>query len=119
MERNTWSDIYPASKVIGDRVRNLRGEDVGKIEDLVVDPEDGRIAYAVLSFGGVMGIGDKYFAIPWHMLRPGRDEKEFMLDIDKDKLKNAPGFDKDHWPKTNDRNWLRDVYRFYNQKTYW
>ena len=113
------TDIYAASDVIGDRVRNMDGEDVGKIEDLVIDPEEGRIAYAVLSFGGVLGMGDKYFAIPWHSLRPGSDEKEFMVDIDKDRLKNAPGFDKDHWPRPNDRKWLGEVYGFYNEKKYW
>ena len=92
-----------ASTLIGDRVVNLKGEDLGKIEDFMLDPEQGRVGYAVLSFGGFLGMGDKLFAVPMQALKLAREEKRFILDVDKERLKNAPGFDKNHWPDMSDR----------------
>jgi hypothetical protein len=64
----------------------------------MIDLEQGRVAYAVLSFGGFLGIGDKLFAVPWRALRIDEAEHEFILDMDRDALADAPGFDKDNWP---------------------
>lgn len=111
--------ILSASTLIGDKVSNSAGEDLGKIEEIMIDVNRGRIAYAVLSFGGFLGIGDKYFAIPWEMLSLNSEKKKFYLDIPKEKLKNAPGFDKDNWPRTPDKNYLSDVYNYYGIKSYW
>jgi hypothetical protein len=109
--------------MIGDPVKNMQGEDLGKIEELMIDRDSGRVAYAVLSFGGVLGLGDKLFAIPWDALRLSTEEKAFFLDVDKEQLKNAPGFDKDNWPGTNGGNdtdgWLVEVYEYYGYEPYW
>src|SRR5919108_5634804 len=72
----------------GYRVVNPVGEDLGKIEDIVIDMESGRIAYAVLSFGGFLGFGDKFFAIPWDVLRPSSTEEAFILHTDREALAN-------------------------------
>ncbi len=93
------------STLAGDSVRNATGEDLGEIEDVMVDLDTGRIAYAVLSFGGIVGMGDKLFAIPWEALQISRDEHKFILDVSKDMLKKAPCFDKDNWPDTSDPEW--------------
>jgi hypothetical protein len=85
----------------------------------MLDVPSGRIAYAVLSFGGVIGFGDKLFAIPWSALTLDADRKCFILDIDKERLKNAPGFDKNHWPAMADATWARQVHSFYNRAPYW
>lgn len=108
-----------ASTIIGDAVENSSGEHLGKIEELMIDVEQGRIAYAVLSFGGFMGLGDKLFAIPWNALRINTQEHKFVLEADKNTLEAAPGFDKDNWPDMADPSWGSDIHRYYGQQPYW
>jgi len=107
------SRVLSTSTLIGDTVKNREGENLGKIEELMIDLETGRIAYMVLSFGGFLGLGDKFFAIPWDSFTFKPEEKEFLLDIKKEKLKNAPGFDKDNWPDMADPEWRTDIHTFY------
>src|SRR3982074_3029198 len=95
-------EIMDAATLIGDSVVNSSGEDLGKIEAIMLDVTSGRIAYAVLSFGGFLGMGAKLFAIPWPALALDAGEKRFVLGVSKDRLENAPGFDKDHWPAMAD-----------------
>jgi len=91
-------DFLSASTIKGDKVVNAAGEDLGKIEELMIDLRDGRLAFAVLSFGGFLGLGDKLFAIPWQALRLKLHDHAFVLDVPKDVLEKAEGFDKDNWP---------------------
>jgi len=111
--------VLSSSTLSGDPVRNTRGEDLGKIEDFMIDLERGKIAYAVLSFGGVLGVGDKLFAVPWRALAVDTDRKCFVLNVPKDRLKSAPGFDKDNWPDITDAEWGTQVNSFYGTKPYW
>jgi hypothetical protein len=97
----------------------LEGDDIGKIHELMIDMSYGRVAYAVLQFGGVMGLGDKLFAIPWEAFSAGDDSDEYVLNVDKEVLKDAKGFDKDDWPKTADYRWLDETYDFYGYEPYW
>jgi len=114
------ADIYRASKLIGADVENPQGEKLGDIKDVVFDPETGRIRYAVLAFGGFLGLGEKYFAVPWTALTSKAGEKgDFILNIDREKLKNAPGFDKNNWPNMADRSWAKQIYAYYGVKPYW
>jgi len=108
-----------ASTLAGDKVFNLAGEDLGEIEDFMLDVESGRIAYAVLSFGGVLGIGDKLFAVPPEVLTLDQEKRCFILDADKNELKDAPGFDKNNWPDFADQSWGTSVYSYYGRKPYW
>ncbi len=111
--------VLSATTMIGDDVTNSAGEDLGKIEEIMLDVEKGRIAYAVVSFGSFLGIGGKYFAVPWEKLRLDTVQKQFLLNVSKGTLENAPGFDKDNWPKTPDYDYMRDIYNHYNAKIYW
>jgi sporulation protein YlmC with PRC-barrel domain len=111
--------VLSATTMIGDRVTNRSGENLGKIEELMIDLGRGNVAYAVLSFGGVLGMGDKLFAIPFQALKLDADHECFVLDVDKEKLKNAPGFDKDHWPSTADRTWGSQIHSFNGYRPYW
>jgi len=111
--------VLSASTLAGDRVINASGEDIGKIDEIMIDTPTGRIAYAVLSFGGFLGMGDKLFAIPWNRLALDEGNKVFRLDVDKDTLKRAPGFDKDHWPDMADRSWGTEIYKYYHSEPYW
>jgi sporulation protein YlmC with PRC-barrel domain len=101
----------------GMKVKNKDGDELGKIEDLVIELDDGHVSYAALSFGGFLGVGNKLFAIPWNALevKTGKDGKDrhFMLAVDKERLKEAPGFDKGHWPDLADPNWSKDIDKFY------
>ena len=111
--------VLAADTLTGDKVVNLQKEDLGKIEHLMIDLERGRIAYAVLPFGGFLGMGDKLFAIPWSALALDTVEKRFILNVDKELLKRAPGFDKDHWPNMADQVWGAKVFTYYGAKPYW
>lgn len=92
------SGVLKASDLIGMNVQGTDGKNLGDIKDLVIDPEEGGIEYAVLEFGGFAGIGDKYFAVPWEALQLDETNKKLSLDVHKKDLKNAPGFDKNNWP---------------------
>jgi sporulation protein YlmC with PRC-barrel domain len=105
--------------LIGSKVKNAQGEDLGKVEEIVLDLEEGQIAYAVLSFGGFLGMGDKLFAIPAETLKRRASDNAIVLDVDKDRLKKAPGFDKNNWPSLSDRAWLVSVYEYYGLPPYW
>jgi sporulation protein YlmC with PRC-barrel domain len=111
--------VLAADTLTGDKVVNLQNEDLGKIEHLMIDLGTGRIAYAVLSFGGFLGMGDKLFAIPWSALTVDTLEKRFILQVDKELLKRAPGFDKEQWPNMADRAWGTQVFKYYGAKPYW
>lgn len=108
-----------ADTIDGNDVCNTFGEKLGHLKGIMLDVEHGRIAYAVLSVGGVLGMGDKLFAIPWSALTLDTENKEFVLDANKDKLKNAPGFDKDHWPSMADPNWAKSIHSYYGVRHYW
>src|ERR1035437_10116948 len=111
--------VLAASTLAGDSVRNAAGEDLGKLDELMIDIPCGRVAYAVLSFGGVLRMGNKLFAVPWSALKVDQDEKCFILNVDKTKLENAPGFDKDNWPNMADTTWGSEVSRYYGVTPYW
>lgn len=111
--------VLSAGTLAGDSVRNRAGDGLGKIEEIMLDLESGRVAYAVLSFGGFLGIGDKLFAVPWEALELNTAEHEFILDVDKQTLQNAPGFDKDNWPDMADLTWAAQVHAHYGQDPYW
>lgn len=106
-----WNEggIYPnlplryltASSMIGEKVRNDRDEHLGEVKDIMLDITTGKIDYFVIEFGGFLGIGIKYFAIPFRLIRVDAEKKQFIFNQSKDALEKAPGFDMDHWPDTN------------------
>ena len=111
--------VLSAGSVCGDDVVNGAGEDLGKIEEIMLDVDDNRIAYAVLSFGGFLGFGDKLFAVPWNALELDADNKRFVLNVSKERLEDAPGFDKDNWPNFADRSLGQQIYDYYSTDVYW
>lgn len=111
--------VLSASTITGDEVVNSSGDDLGKIEDLMIDVDEGRVSYAVLSFGGFLGMGNKLFAVPWEALTVDTLNKRMILDIAKERLESAPGFDKDHWPDMADRTWGETIHSHYGQRPYW
>ena len=112
-------ELMGADTLEGDRVVNTRGEDLGKITDIMLDVQRGRIAYAVLSVGGFLGIGDKLFAVPWGAMALDIERKCFVLDIEKDRLDVSHGFDKARWPSMADTTWATRVHEYYSARPYW
>ena len=112
-EAKDKSGVLKASDLIGMKVVGTDGKNLGKVRDLVIDPYDGQIDYAVLDFGGFLGIGDKYFAVPWEALQKSDNGKKIALDTTKRDLKKAPGFDKKHWPDLRERQQVVIIYEFY------
>ena len=111
--------VMAASTLDGNKVMSADGEDVGKIKDIMLDVYTGRIAYAVMSSGGFLGIGDKLLAIPWNALTLDTDRKCFHLGVAAEAVKNAPGFDKDHWPSMADVAWASELHSYYGSAPYW
>jgi sporulation protein YlmC with PRC-barrel domain len=111
--------LMGAETLTNENVVNRAGEDLGKIEKIMLDIDTGRVAYAVLSFGGFIGIGDKLFAIPWSALKLDPFYRRFILDVPKEQLKDAPGFDQDHWPTMADTSWANDIHTYYGSRPYW
>ena len=108
-----------ASHVIGRDVVNPKGENLGDIKEVMLDPGTGRIVYAVVAFGGFLGMGDKLFAVPFSAFAYDDEQEEYVLDVPKEQLKNAPGFDAAAWPSMAGEQWNRDVYSYYGAAPYW
>ncbi|MES2935773.1 MAG: PRC-barrel domain-containing protein [Pseudomonadota bacterium] len=106
-------ELMGANTLIGNSVRNLQDEDLGDIKEIMLDTRTGEVAYAVMSLGGVFTIGEKLFAIPWSALTLDTANHGFILDIDKERMENAPGFDTDDWPDMADQTWANHVHTYY------
>src|SRR5215467_3876859 len=115
----TYRRVLSASTLAGDSVRNSAGESLGKVDEIMIDIPTGKVAYAVLSFGGVLRMGNKLFAVPWNALKVDEDEKCFILDVDKQTLESAPGFDKSNWPDMADTSWGTKVFQHYGATPFW
>jgi sporulation protein YlmC with PRC-barrel domain len=111
--------VLAASTLAGDTVKNSAGVDLGKIDEIMIDIPTGRVAYAVLSFGGFLRMGNKLFAVPWDSLTVDEDQKYFVLDVDKSHLENAPSFDKDNWPDMADPSFWTKICSYYGRTHHW
>lgn len=105
--------LMGANTLVGNDVYNRQDEDLGEIKEIMLDVLAGRISYAVLSYGGILGMGEKLFAVPWAALTLDTVNKRFTLDVSKDRLENAPGFDKNDWPNMSDETWAKDIHTYY------
>ena len=111
--------VMSASTLTGDSVVNMQNEDLGKIEHIMLDLATGRVAYAVLSFGGFLGVGNKLFAIPLNSLSVDTENHQLVLNVEKRLLEKAPGFDEQNWPDMADRTWATKINNYYGAKPYW
>lgn len=117
-EKGPGPRLMGADTLMGEDVYNQKGEDLGDIKEIMLDMNNGKVAYAVLSFGGFLGMGDKLFAVPWNALKLDTGNKRFILDVDKERLESAPGFDKDDWPDMADPTWQNKIHAYYGTKSY-
>ncbi len=110
--------LMGANTLTGNDVFNHEQEDLGDIKEIMLDMRTGHVAYAVLAFGGFLGMGETLFAVPWGALKLDTINKRFILNVGKDKLKDAPGFDRDHWPDMTDAKWVAGIHAFYDAQPY-
>jgi sporulation protein YlmC with PRC-barrel domain len=111
-------NAFMVEKIIGSKVINLKGETLGKIGDLVIDIDTGRIIYAVIESGGFLSIGDKLFPVPWDSLAALPSEGIFFLNQSKEQMAKAPAFDKDKLPDMGDMRWGEGIFRYYRVAGY-
>jgi sporulation protein YlmC with PRC-barrel domain len=112
-QKGPGPELMGADTLIGDHVHNLKNEHLGEIKEIMLDMRTGKIAYAVMSSGGVLGIGEKLFAVPWEALTLDTVNKRFTMNMDKAQIENAPGFDTDHWPNMANQQWASQIHDYY------
>ena len=110
--------LMGADTLIGNAVFNHEDVDLGTIKEIMLDMRTGKVAYAVMSFGGFLGMGDKLFAVPWTALVLDTINERFVLNVEKEHLVNAPGFEKDAWPDMTDEAWVSELHAYYGTKAY-
>lgn len=118
-ERPAIRRVLGVTALTGVDVRNLAGDSLGSIVEIMIDLTSARIAYAVLSYGGFLGIGDKLFVVPWSALSFDQRANEFILDVQRESLETAPGFDKDNWPDMSDPVYGAEIHKHYGKMPYW
>ncbi len=111
-ERGPGPEVMGAQTLIGNDVYNHKGEDIGEIKEIMLDMQSGKINYAVLSFGGFLGLGEKLFAAPWTALTLDTINKRFVLNVEKERLVEAPGFNKEQWPDVADQSWSKQIHTY-------
>ena len=112
-------DIVPVSRLKQYDVVNLNGEDLGQVQNFMLDIKEGRIAFVVVSFGGILGLSDRWFALPWEILSWSPQHNRFMLNMPRKVLESAQGIDKDKWPDEIDLSWLNSCYAHFGCAPYW
>lgn len=110
--------LMGADTLIGNEVYNPQSEELGDIKEIMLDMRTGHVSYAVMSFGGFLGMGQKLFAVPWDALKLDTENKRFVLDVNKERLESAPGFDKNHWPDMADVAWEKGIHAYYGTRPF-
>lgn len=115
----TTGTVLSAGTLKGDAVVNADGDKLGTLKEIMIDFDRGTVVYGVLSRGGVAGIGEKLFAVPWTLFDVDTEEKELVLNLDEERLENSPGFDPDNWPKFADEVWGTELHEHFGVDPYW
>jgi sporulation protein YlmC with PRC-barrel domain len=118
MHKGPGPELMGADTLVGNDVYNPKGESIGDIKEIMLDMRSGRVAYAVLSFNAFLGMGGKLFAVPWNALELDTEHKRFTLNVDKERLQGAPGFDKSRWPNMADQSWQKEIHNYYGTAAY-
>lgn len=111
--------VLSSSTLQGDAIVTPDGDKLGSLKEIMLDLRSGSVAYAVLAKGGVMGVGERLFAVPWRLLTVDTDAKQLVLDVDPEMLENSAGFDADDWPSFSSEEWAEETHRRYGVEPYW
>lgn len=107
------NNVVNCDEIVGVEVENPQGDNLGKIEAIMLDKASGKVAYVVLTFGGFLGMGTKLFAMPWHIFSYNPKREKFIISLSPDKLKHSPGFDKENWPDMTSTSWRQSIRDYY------
>lgn len=118
VRRGPGPDLMGANTLVGNDVYNQSDEKLGEITEIMLDVRSGMIGYAVMAFGGFLGMGEKFFAVPWSALTLDTEKKAFIINVEKDRFKDAPGFDKGKWPDMADQAWAKEIHYYYGTQPY-
>ena len=110
------AQLLSAGTLIGDKVCTRTDDELGDIKELMLNTVSGSVCYAVVAAGGFLSMGEKLYAVPWSALTLDSPNRRFVLDVDVERFKNAPGFDKDNWPNMADETWAKQVHSYYGLK---
>lgn len=116
---NPSGRLIAGSHVSGTTVYNKAGEKLGSIEDVMIDKRSGRIAYAILSFGGFLGLGDKHHPLPWCTLTYDQRLGGYVVDLDRSVLEGAPAYGTEEAVEWEDEAWNRRLHDYYKVEPYW
>src|ERR1700761_5512236 len=111
--------LVAVKRVLGTNVYNAALENLGSIDDVMIDKATARIAYAILSFGGFLGIGDRSYPLPWEKLEYNKELGGYVVDVDRETLEGAPSYTDDATASWDDEAWARDVYAHYGVHPFW
>jgi hypothetical protein len=113
------SRLISTEKVSGTKVENTKGDNLGHIEEIMIDKVSGRVGYAVLNYGSFLGLGGKLFALPWDILKYDTGRDAYVIGIPVERLKNAPSFDAHSWPDMDDRDFGQQIHDYYGSRADW
>jgi hypothetical protein len=111
--------LISSDKVEGTAVYNREGEKLGSINSVMIDKVSGQVAYAVMSFGGFLGMGDRYHPLPWHVLTYDTGQGGYVVDLDPTMLEGAPTYGTSDTPDWSDRGWGQQLHDYYGARPYW
>jgi sporulation protein YlmC with PRC-barrel domain len=118
MSREPRAIMRVTKDIVGKQIVSWAGEEIGEIKEVMIDSPNSRVTYAILSFGGFLGMGDRLFAVPWVSLSYEVTIDKFRMNVNKELLKDAPGFDKDNWPDMSDPTRISEIYKYYGAETH-
>ncbi len=113
------STLISADKVEGTAVYNREGDKLGSIHTVMIDKVSGKVAYAVMSFGGFLGIGDRYYPLPWDVLTYDTSQGGYVVDRDQSMLEGAPTYGTSETPNWGDPGWNQQVHDYYGARRWW
>ena len=113
------SSLIASDKVQGTNVYNTAGDNLGSIHDLMIDKLSGKVAYAIMSFGGFLGIGNQYHPLPWSVLKYDTAMEGYVVHLDKSQLERAPAYDVGTEPAWGDREYETRIHDYYGVGPYW
>ncbi len=112
------ASLIAATKVEGTKVYNRKGDNLGSIYDVMIDKSSGHVAYAIMSFGGFLGIGEGYHPLPWKLLTYDVNQGGYVVDLDKTKLEAAPSYSATDTPNWTDRTYTSGIDKYYGAPPY-
>ena len=111
--------LVSSDKYNGKAVYGAEDKKVGSIESVMIEKRSGRVAYAVMSFGGFLGIGDQHHPVPWSSLTYDTNAGGYVIDADRARLQGAPAYKSSEAPNWSDRKWGQRVHQYYGVRPYW